>query len=130
MAGRYNNGSQNTARKQSNNKADDQKKSSGCKAGIGPKSGKPWVSGWNFQKRRGMLTFIAGPYEGTSVVQGKTHEWENWVAKLKLNGIPQPGVMPCLYDVTTGKVIFKDLDAGMVANPKAPNGGYFGTFNK
>jgi hypothetical protein len=112
-----------------NNDSNDRKKSTGCKSGIGPKSGLPWVSGWNLQTRRGMLSFIAGPYGKTSVhTSNNGRDWENWVAEFSINGFPQPGVMPCLYESATGKIIFKKLQ--MVANPKAPNGGYFGTFNE
>jgi hypothetical protein len=114
-------------KKNQNQGSEKPKKNTGCKAGVGKDSGNRWVSGWNFQKRRGMLTFIAGPYGETSVHKGDEYDWENWIAEYSLNGIPQ-GIMPVLYCLGTGKVIFKKLQ--MVANPKAPNGGYFGQFKK
>ena len=123
-----NNRSGNTSSNGSGNRntSDKQKKTTGCKRGQGAKSGNPWVSGWNLQQRRGMLSFLAFPYQGTSIHTSENNkEWENWVAKIKLNGIPQTGVMPCLYERATGRVIFKEM--GMVANP---NKNYFGTFTK
>ena len=102
-------------------------KRSGCKSGTGPKFGKPYLSGWRL--RYGvMVGILAFPYEGTQTHDGQNHQWENWVAKVTKDGVPEQGVVPCLYDVTTGKVIIKSM--GIVMNPKAPNGGYCGTFKK
>lgn len=40
------------------NRSNRRKKSSGSRMGV-TKNGARWVSGWNFQKRRGLLSFIA-----------------------------------------------------------------------
>jgi hypothetical protein len=119
-------GSNNNSNNNSNNGGGKPKKSTGCKAGVGAKSNAPWVSGWNLQQRRGMLSFLAFPYEGTSEhTSEQGRQWQNWVAKIKINGVPQNGVMPCLFEPSTGKVHFKEM--GMIANPKKD---YFGTMFK
>lgn len=125
---RNNNRNNDSRRDGGNSGSDKRTKSTGCKAGNGRDSGKPWVSGWNKQKNR-FVSILAFPYEGTSVhTTDKGDEYENWVAKVKVDDVPQPGVTPCLYQRSTGKVILKDF--GYVMNPKAPNGGYCGKFTK
>lgn len=116
-----------------NNKSannDNRKKSTGCKQGLS-KENNPWISGWNKQKGR-FLSILAYPYKGTHITMGQGpggHEWHNWMAKVKMNGV-EVANRPCLYDATTGKVIIEWIDEGIVMNPKAPNGGYCGTVQK
>jgi hypothetical protein len=113
-----------TGERRNNNNQDEQRKKSGCQQGIGRDSNKAWVSGWNISAQ-GYMKFLAFPYKDTKrVTSGSGVQWENWVVKIT-HPDKQQSVLPCLYEVGTGRVLMKDL--GMIANPKAPNGGYWGT---
>lgn len=102
------------------------RKKSGAKSGVN-KSGGKWVSGWN-KSKGGLVSFLAFQYRGTSVHESKSGRmWENWVVKVENKTMKTaPRIIPCLYDPVANKVIIKEL--GMVLNPKAPRGGYCGTF--
>lgn len=115
-------------RKESRETYDDVKrKKSGCQFGIGEEKKKPWVSGWNVSAQ-GYMKFLAYPYKDTKrVTSGEGKEWENWVVKITHPDKKQT-LLPCLFEVKTHRVLMKDI--GMVANPKAPNGGYWGTMFK
>lgn len=122
--GNYNRGYNNNNRNQGNQ---EQRKRSGCKHGIGRTEGKPWVSGWN-KSAAGYMKFLAFPYKGQ---QSKTKEvisrsgkvWENWMARITYPD-RHTALMPVLREVHTNRIIFRDIN--MIANPGAPNGGYWG----
>lgn len=105
-------------------------KHSGCTSGITKNTNKPYVRGWKYDKRNGLRSFIAGPYESknstTNEHKSKTGRiWENWCVKITLSD-GQTILKSALYDQMTGKVIIKEL--GYVMNPKGGKGGYVGTF--
>lgn len=105
------------------------KKHTGAKLTLG-KDREEYISAWNFQKRRGMLTAFIAPYYATGDihVDKKTESNEYIVMMCKLHykdsGIEKH--FPVLMNIKTHKVVLKDL--GMVINPNAKNGGYFGSF--
>lgn len=124
----------NKSRKQNSSRYNDDggnhRKHSGAQAGrFNSKTlgdGVPYVIAWNYSKRYGMVKFIAAPTKKTKRVSSHSgKEWDNWVVKVQI-GWHQPYLTGGLYEVATGRVIVKDL--GIVINPKAPNGGYCGTF--
>jgi hypothetical protein len=107
------------------------KKHSGAKFREGESNGKPWaiVYGWNYSKERGMISFIASPYSKTKVVTGKSgRKWANWFVKITHHRTMQITKTSGLFDIGARKLHVPDF--GMIANPGAPNGGYFGTFKK
>lgn len=103
------------------------KKHSGCKYSTARESGKPIVYGWNYSKQRGLISFIASPYKGTKDHTSKSGKvWQNWVVKITNKRTLQETLTSGLFDKQTRKLILKQQ--GMVANPNARNGGYFGKF--
>jgi len=111
------------------NNGGNKKKHSGADKGVyTTKDGRtaPWVNGWHYSRRDGMIKYFASRYKGTHMVKSKSGKsWESWILRITVgNNLPQ--IMPCMYCVETGKVICKDLS--LVINPSAPNGGYTGTF--
>lgn len=99
------------------------KKRSGCKSVV-TKNGDTVIVGWNFSKRYGLISFIAGANKKTKTFQGRTKDWQNWTIKVSPKN-QQPYLLNCLYNVTDNKVIVKDL--GIVLNPKT---NYCGTFTR
>lgn len=106
-------------------------KKSGAKSGVAhvrtTGEAKHWVSGWQVRNRQ-LTSIMCGPYKDTRESKSKSGRiWHNWIAKIK-PAAGAPYIQPCLYDAMTGKVIIRSL--GMVINPKAPNGGYCGTYKQ
>ena len=106
-------------------------KKSGAKSGAyRTKDGEmvQWVSGYKRSRNQPFLTIICSPYKDTNTSESKNGlKYQNWIAKIK-SGYAEPYIRPCLYHMATGKVVIDDLS--LVINPKAPNGGYCGTFIK
>ena len=102
------------------------KKHSGCKAGYSHgQQDAPYIRGWNYNRRNGMTSIIAGPYKKTSQHTSKSGiVWENWCAKVQC-GRNQPYLVSCLYNTQSRKVIIKQM--GLVMNPAKD---YCGTFTK
>jgi len=107
------------------------KKHSGAKAGVVKKPGIlgsesiPYVRGWNYSRRFGLVSFFATEYSKTKTVKGATQSWQNWMVKVQ----PKMGkefITSGLYSEQTGKVVIPSL--GIVLNPSAPGGGYCGKF--
>lgn len=99
----------------------EQKKRTGCKSGN--KNGRQYITGWNYSRSRGMITFIAGPYRNTQEVKSKNGRvWQNWFVKLFNKRTMQEIRTSGMYEVATGRLIMSDL--GMIANPKT---NYFGS---
>jgi hypothetical protein len=116
----YNNGNSNS--NNSGNKGE-QRKKSGCQKGIGRIEGKKWVSGWN-KSSQGFLKFLAFEYKDTKQVTSRNGKiWETWVARVTFPD-RKVELKPVLCEVMTGRIFFRDMN--MIANPNAPNGGYFG----
>ncbi len=113
----------NTSNRSSRNSG--QKKHSGAKIVFG-KNGQKYISAWNYSGRHGLLSFFVSDYKKTRVHKSKTgKEWAN--VMVKVSGEKQkPYIVSGLLDMATDRVIINEL--GMVINPKAPNGGYCGTF--
>lgn len=113
-----------------NNGSNNQKKHSGAKTGgirTGAHAGEQYTTGWNYSKRHGLISFGCFPYEGSKTVQSaRGQQWTNVMVKVN-KGIAGTSITSGMMD-STGRVIVKDH--GIVINPKAPNGGYCGTFNK
>jgi len=92
------------------------RKHTGAKTGMG-KNGKPYVSGWNYSRTAGMVTYFAHPYKGTKRKNSKPgRTWENWILKVFSKRTMQEFIKPCLFEPATGKVICGDLS--LVMNPK------------
>lgn len=108
------------------------KKKSGCKVSVG-KEGKykgfQFVTGWNKSKQRGFIKAFVYPYHGTTETKGKANGnvHQTLMVKIEFANGNQPLNIPCIRNLTTGKVTFDAFGTTMVMNPKAPNGGYFGT---
>lgn len=118
MATNYKNNNRN-----SNNSGNSQKKHSGCKAGIG-KNGKTYLQGWNYSKRHGMVTFVASMKNDKNMCVNK-HGEESEIYVVSITVPMQPKrLVTGFLKLNDGKLRMPDL--GMTANPKAPNGGYWG----
>mgnify|MGYP001547293773 CR=1 FL=1 len=108
------------------------KKHSGCKSGIlarGKHAGSKYVSGWNYSKGAGLVSFLAAPYKRSKIVESKSgRKWGTWVIKITNMRTRMSEVRPCLYDMASGRVICKAL--GIVMNPsKNYCGRYYRTKN-
>jgi hypothetical protein len=128
----YNNnggGNNNYQNNNNNNNNASKKKHSGATKGI-DKNGKQYFRGWNFSKRRGMLTVFVTAYksssEHTSPKSGITYT--NLMAKLHYKDSGVEKIVGALLSHKTHRVIIPEL--GMVLNPDAPNKGYFGKFTR
>lgn len=105
------------------------KKHSGCSATVASKGtyvGSTVVTGWNYSRRHGMVTFLAAPYSKSEVRTSKTgRQWVNYMVKVQ----PEKAasyIVSGLLEVATKRVIIKEM--GMVMNPKGGRGGYCGKF--
>lgn len=105
------------------------KKHSGCKmrSGWTTKSGEHvnenMITGWNYSRRLGLISFIASPRkEGRET---KNDRIERWVVNIRFRDGPK--IFTGFYNLDHRKLRIPDLR--MTANPHAPNGGYFGTSN-
>lgn len=122
---RYSNRSEYRDNYSRNSNQREQKKHSGAKFGN-DKNGKPYVSGWNYSRRNGLVSFLAVPYNGTSEHQSKSGKtWLNVMVKVNPS-MSKPFITSGLMDMASKKVIINEL--GIVMNPNAPRGGYCGKF--
>jgi hypothetical protein len=100
-------------------------------AGMKPTDdGRIVVWGWNYSKKRGMVKVYARPYKGTGKTKISKTGKEYWclMATVLFRETGAELHEPVLADVQTGKFVYRSL--GMVCNPKAANGGYFGHFGR
>ncbi|MFW6015808.1 MAG: hypothetical protein ACOCRK_05175 [bacterium] len=116
---------------QNQNQNSQYKKKSGCKTSKienGKNKGHISIHGWNKSKSRGFITFSAFPKKGAKKYpnENKTRYWMPYLVEVKFHNTMETRLMNGLFDTTTYKLIIDEFQ--MVANPKAPNGGYFGTF--
>ncbi|MHA7109358.1 hypothetical protein ACRTDU_04480 [Sunxiuqinia elliptica] len=106
------------------------RKKSGCSETVG-RTKKTVISGWRKSARQ-FMTFVATQNNGDNahakggavITNKKGQEYTRWTAKLTNKTIGTVSTVSCLYNHATGKLYFPDLN--LVANPKAPNGGYWG----
>lgn len=120
-----NNGGNNRNNNNRNHGGNDQKKHTGSTSGMDKKK-RPYVSGWNYSRRHGIVSYFACPFKGsvevTSKKSGKV--WQNWMVKVK----PEKGaeyITSGMYDKASGKVIMQA--EGMVMNPRT---NYCGKFTR
>lgn len=109
-------------------KNNNKKKHSGCKHVENAKG--EFLSAWNYSKGRGMLKAFVFPYHGTGTLNKsqKGNEYISMMCKVTYQNSGIEKLIPVQMNIHTKKVTLSDL--GMVLNPKAPNGGYFGKFSK
>lgn len=107
------------------NDSRDYRKRSGATAGTyhrGATNEKvPYIQGWK-ATRRGLVSIIASP-----AIDAKTKSptQEKWVAKVSI-GYENPFLANAFYNTATKKLTLPDLK--LVLNPRAPRGGYCGSF--
>lgn len=98
-------------------------KRSGCKTGMMKDGKRRWVSGW---KGVGAthVSFIANPGKDNGKCDGENGgRWLSMIADFHdANG--KTWTENALWDIQKNRLKF--TGAGMVANPNAPRGGYFG----
>jgi hypothetical protein len=109
------------------------KKRSGAKVTLGARGTKgegfEYVTAWNVSKDRGLITAFVFPYKNTHEYKNSRGEVsETLMCKIEYKRTGQTKLVPCTRKISSGKVRIPEL--GMVINPKAPNGGYFGRFTK
>ena len=118
---------QNGGRSFSYNQQGPPRKHSGSKTGFCKnKDGVPYINGWHYSKRGGMVGFIAVPCIKSAT---KSPNSEKWVVSIT----PQFGAkitLTAFYNTLTRKLTIPDYGGGYVLNPSAPNGGYCGPFFK
>lgn len=102
---------------------------SGCESKNHTKDGveKQIIHGWKFSKGFGLISFVATPRKDGKW-KTKHKNYHSWVAKITNKSVGSQSTVFCLYNESKGILNFPDFD--WVANPKAPNGGYFGTNKK
>lgn len=103
-----------------------QKKRSGASFGYAQgDADRPYIRGWKYSRRVGLMKVIAGPNKKTKRSTSKNgRQWEGWTAKVQTDFGTQ--LYNALYDVDKKRVFIQDL--GLILNPSAPNGGYCGSF--
>jgi hypothetical protein len=101
------------------------KKHSGCTSGIG-KNQQPYIRGWKYGKRTGLMSFFVSPYKGTSKHSSASGNiWYNWMAKVQYAD-GRSEIFPCLVNEQKNKAILRKM--GFVMNTKGGKGGYVGPF--
>lgn len=99
------------------------KKHSGCGSKSLPDGGVV-IFGWRLAGRD-MIKLYARPYKGTKVSTSKSGKrWANLFVTLTNQRTMQTIKTSGLYNLDSGKLYISELN--LIANPKAPNGGYFG----
>lgn len=106
------------------------RKKSGAKLTQG-KNDKPVISAWK-KNRYAFLSMVATPNNGENIAakggrvikNKKGQEYARWTVTITERNTGQVSTHSGLYNLATGKLYIPDLK--LVANPKAPNGGYFG----
>ncbi|MFB6458025.1 hypothetical protein ACE38W_22325 [Chitinophaga sp. Hz27] len=110
--------------------SDKPRKKSGCRMRSGWTSRKTgervddnYITGWNKSMTRGFITFIASPRKERETASPHN---EHWVVTVQFSTGKK--TFTGFYNLNTKRLTIPDLQ--MVANPNAPNGGYFGTNRK
>ncbi len=106
-----------------NNQGGKPPKKSGCKTGMMSDGKRRWVSGWK-GFGRDHVSFIANPGKNGGECKGENGDrWVSMIADFH-DSTGRTWTENCLWDLDKKRLKF--TGAGMVANPNAPNGGYFG----
>ncbi len=119
-----------------NNGGGSGKKHSGAKISRitkGQNTDSDCIVAWNYSKARGLVKLLITPYKGTKRVDSKPGKlWENWMVKVTISRTLSESITSAMVEVNSGGGIIKATiqQFGWVVNPKAPNGGYCGTFTK
>lgn len=130
--GNYNRNSNRNNNGNNNNNNNNQKKHSGCSEKMGS-NGKMTIYGWNFSKSRGLVKFVAQS-SGKFAGEGKNSSMpvddnkEMFIVTVTFLRDGTQKTMNGILRHDKKKMYIPNL--GMVANPKAPNGGYFGSSAK
>ena len=116
----------------------DKKKRSGAKVvPVRDGGGEFVVVAWNYSSSRGMMSVICGERKtiGGKEVKGVQYctsesgnEYSKMMAKVSYKNSGVEKLIPCLMNTKTHKITLSEI--GMVINPNAPNGGYFGKFSR
>lgn len=78
------------------------------------------MTGWNYSKTRGMISFIASCKKGDKA-KTKNKNFENWTVKVSYSDGRKPEFFLGWYNLATGRLHIQDLQ--MIANPQK---NYFG----
>jgi hypothetical protein len=108
------------------NKGNDQakKKHSGCRMRQLPKMKFPIIFGWMY-KGGAIISLYATEYAKSKETKSEAGKrWVNLFVRLTNKTTMRVEKMSGLLNLDNGKLYIKDLN--LIANPKAPNGGYFG----
>ncbi|MBO9731164.1 MAG: hypothetical protein J7623_21175 [Chitinophaga sp.] len=81
------------------------------------------ISGWNKSRTRGFISFVAIPRKERETANPV---YEHWVVSVQFS----TGKKTFTGFYNTNRRLLTIPDLAMVANPGAPNGGYFGTYRK
>ena len=110
--------------KNSNKNDKKQKKHSGCRLRQLPDMKWPIIFGWMY-KNGAIISLYATEYEKSHEKVSKTgKKWVNLFVRLTNKTTMHVEKMSGLMNLENHKLYIKDLN--LIANPKAPNGGYFG----
>jgi len=111
-------------------KKDDFVKKSGCKAHFRNESDgsvNMFLTAWKVDKTNGLVNMIAS--ERKAGGETKNPNQLRFTCKFTfVNSMRKPELFTGFYNMTTKKLTIPELN--LVANPNAPNGGYFGRFFK
>lgn len=107
------------------------RKKSGAKLTTSRKTNKPVITAWK-KSQYAFLVMVATPNNGANIAakggqvitNAKGQEYARWTCTLTDRNTGAKTTHSGLYNLATGKLYITDLK--LVANPKAPNGGYFG----
>ena len=105
------------------------KKHSGCRVTVASKGsyvGSTVVTGWNYSRRHGLVTFLATPYSKSHESTSKNgRKWVNYMVTVTPK-MSKSFIVSGMMDSVTKMVTIEEL--GFVMNPKAKNGGYCGRY--
>lgn len=102
------------------------KKRSGCRIRASKyEKDQYFLSGWKYSKAlNGIISFKSAPYSKTKTTTSETgKEWSNYLVTMTMPDMTKK-LVSGLFDHSNHKLYIKELN--LIANPKAPNGGYFG----
>ena len=102
------------------------KKRSGCKWKNTTRNGKPCITAWKYDaQKKGIISVLVAPYKKTKRRKSKAGiTWENWIATITMPS-GNKLVRSCMVNMDNKKFYLQELN--MMGNPRANNGGYFGT---
>ena len=99
------------------------KKRTGCSLKT-MEDGSPIISGWRVSKGQ-MYSLYARPYKNTKKTKSKNgKEWMNLFVTIINKTTMQETSTSGMFDCDKKKLYIKDFN--LIANPRAPRGGYFG----